>query len=282
MSNMDMDIPSGEGPSDIGQRSWSVVAKSGLKHKRIPNGLPRKDEFGVKERLEYTTLWEEDDISQKMIARKAAAILQCATYTEAVYFELRKQDFDHYTEAFDLVAKEVGRLKGARRVTRYSYQTSTTLLIEVQFVHPADRKKAIQQGVVCNNILYKGTPANEGTSDQLVRLTLSQLPYFLPDDVLCKELLDGLRRYGKVCQIKKITNRGYFEGDALVLLDTKPIKDIQWQTLDRRLYLEPWDMEVSASYRGAPPVTIVKAKVTMLVIAKKKLGQKRKLWMNTL
>ncbi|SAM09762.1 hypothetical protein [Absidia glauca] len=254
MSTMELDPQHERGKADTGQRSWSLVARSGLNNKRIPNSMPRQDEYGEKERLEYTTIWEETDVAHKLVARKAAAILQCATYTEAVYFEFRKQDFKHYTDAFALVSKEIGPLKGVRRVTRYSYQTSSTLMVEFQFQDPAHRAKAISKGFVFNNIQYKGTPANDGITDKLVRVTLSQLPYFLPDSTMVKELLDGLRRYGKVCQIKKITNRGYFEGDAVVLMDIKPVEGITWQPLARKLYLEPWDMEVTAAFRGAPPI----------------------------
>jgi hypothetical protein len=212
------------------------------------------DEYGEKERLEYTTIWEEEDVAHKLIAKKAASILQCATYTEAVYFEFRKHDFKHYTEAFALISKEIGPLKGVRRVTRFSYQSTNTLMIEVQFVAPEDRIKAIKKGLIFQAIQYKGTPANDGITDKLVRVTLCQLPYFLSDDVLVKQLLEGLRRYGKVCQIKKISNRGYFEGDAIVLMDINAVNGIKWQPLERKLYLEPWDMEVTASFRGAPPI----------------------------
>lgn len=254
MAIMELDSRPKDGQMDSGQRSWSLVARNGLNNKRIPNSIPRKDEHGEKERWEYTTIWEEEDIAHKMIARKAAAILQCATYTEAVYFEFRKQDFKHYTEAYDLIGKEVGRLKGVRQVTRYSYQASSTLMVEVQFIYPADRTKAIREGFTFNGINYKGTPANDGSTDKLVRVTLSQLPYFLPDDVLLKELLEGLRRYGKVCQVKKISNRGYFEGDALVILDIQPVDGVKWQPLERKLHMEPWELDVIASFRGAPPI----------------------------
>lgn len=254
MATTDQDSPPGEGQPDTGQRSWSLVLRSGMENKRIPAALPKNDEFGNREKLDYKTIWEEPDIADKIIARKAAAILQCATYTEAVYFEFRKQDFDHYTDAYRLIEKELGRLKGVRRVTRYSHQTTTTLMVEVQFMYPADRKTAITKGLTFNNIQYRGTPANDGLTDKLVRVSLSQLPYFLPDDVLVKDLLAGLRRYGKVCQLKKITNRGYFEGDVIALLDIKPMENLTWLPLERRLYLEPWDMAVSAAFRGAPPV----------------------------
>jgi hypothetical protein len=104
-------------------------------------------------------------------------------------------------------------------------------------------------------ILYSlGLDTTDGITDKLVRVTLSQLPYFLPDEIMVKQLLEGLRRYGKVCQIKKITNRGYFEGDAVVLMDIKKVDGITWQPLARKLYLDPWDMEVTASFRGAPPI----------------------------
>ncbi|SAL99385.1 hypothetical protein [Absidia glauca] len=125
-------------------------------------------------------------------------------------------------------------------------------MVEVQFIAPEDRIKAIKKGLVFHAIQNKGTPANDGITDKLVRVTLSQLPYFLTDDVLVKQLLEGLRRYGKVCQIKKISNRGYFEGDAIVLMDINAVEGIKWQPLER------WtQLDFSSSFSWVKPMLYV-------------------------
>ncbi|CAO3641225.1 unnamed protein product [Cunninghamella echinulata] len=73
------------------------------------------------------------------------------------------------------------------------------------------------------------------------------------------ELVDGIflsmSIYGKVCQIKKLTNDGYFEGQVSVLLDTNNTDEAQkYQPLQRMLYLSFWNSYMPASYKGAPPV----------------------------
>ncbi|SAL95657.1 hypothetical protein [Absidia glauca] len=66
MSTMELDPQHERGKADTGQRPWSLVARSGLNNKRIPNSLPRQDEYGEKERQEYTTIWEEEDVAHKL------------------------------------------------------------------------------------------------------------------------------------------------------------------------------------------------------------------------
>lgn len=67
-------------------------------------------------------------------------------------------------------------------------------------------------------------------------------------------LRDSLSRFGKVCQVKRLTNRGYLEGEMVVILDYNPQDHIEWIPLERRLYLITWDMIVPASFKGAPPI----------------------------
>jgi hypothetical protein len=54
--------------------------------------------------------------------------------------------------------------------------------------------------------------------------------------------------------VKRLTNRGYFEGEAVVILDISPQDNNPWLPLERRLHLATWDIVVPASFKGAPPI----------------------------
>lgn len=73
-------------------------------------------------------------------------------------------------------------------------------------------------------------------------------------------LLDSLRYYGKVYQIRRIMENGYFEGQLTITIDpSEGYVDTQGklreaQPLQRMLYLETWDTFAPATFKGAAPV----------------------------
>jgi hypothetical protein len=229
------------------------VVLSGLK-KKVPNVLSRKDQFGEKERFDSDTIWEEETIAQKIMAQRATAMIQNTLFMETVLFSFKASDFQHHTEAYKLVNDNVGEIISGIPITKYGNPQRNELIIEVKFCNPTDGTKAVKEGFVFKDILYKGVPANDGANDKLVRLSLSQLPFFVSRQELSDGLRQSLGRFGKVCQVKRLTNRGYFEGEAVVILDISPQDDAPWHQLERRLHLATWDIVVPASFKGAPPI----------------------------
>ncbi|SAM06321.1 hypothetical protein [Absidia glauca] len=132
MSVVELDQQHRGDNSAQGKRSWSLVTRSGINNKRIPNSMPRQDEYGEKERRSgRKKMWLTNWLPGRSLLFSNAQHIR-KRYT----LKFRKQDFKHYTDAFALVSKEIGPLKGVRRVTRYSYQTSSKLMVEFQFKDP--------------------------------------------------------------------------------------------------------------------------------------------------
>jgi hypothetical protein len=66
--------------------------------------------------------------------------------------------------------------------------------------------------------------------------------------------MKSLRYYGRVVQLKRYTKDGFFEGEAVAILDCSNTDGKEYQRLDRMLYLMEWDLYIPASFKGAPPV----------------------------
>ncbi|KAF7724407.1 hypothetical protein EC973_001071 [Apophysomyces ossiformis] len=230
--------PGGPTSGNGGSQLWSSVAAMGLRNV-VPNVLNRKDQFGARERLETEIVWEEPEIAQKLLAQRATNILQNALFPNTVLFQFRAEDFTHHTDAYKLLEEKIGKIAGARPITKFGIQQRKDLIVEAKFASSMDTAKAITEAV---------------HPMMIIRLSLSQLPPFATREELTVGLRTVLRAYGRLCQIKRCTNRGYFEGEAIVLLDTSPIDEVAWQPLERRLYLDVWDIFVPASFRGAPPI----------------------------
>jgi len=104
-------------------------------------------------------------------------------------------------------------------------------------------------------INYQATPSIENSEKSLIKVNLTHLPLDHQDEI--KEgLMQSMEKYGQVCQMKLFTTaRGYFEGEATVLLDTTQRgEDQQSEELTRMIYLEKWDDYYPATFKGAPPV----------------------------
>ncbi|KAF7720580.1 hypothetical protein EC973_007331 [Apophysomyces ossiformis] len=238
---------------ELGNRAWNLVAATGLQNV-VPSVLNRKDQFGTKEQLELETIWEEPEIAQKLLAQRATNIIQNALFPNTILFQFKADDFVHHTDAYKLLEEKIGKLAGARPITKFGIHQRKDLIVEAKFVSSADSTKAVKEGLTFKGIQYKGSPSNDGANDKVIRLSLSQLPPFATKEELTDGLCNSLRTYGRVCQVKRYTNRGYFEGEAVVLLDTSSIAQATWQPLERRLYLDTWNIFVPASFRGAPPI----------------------------
>jgi hypothetical protein len=139
----------------------------------------RKDQFGERERFDSDTIWEEETIAQKIMAQRATAMIQNTLFMETVLFSFKASDFQHHTEAYKLVNDNVGEIISGRPITKYGNPQRNELIIEVKFCDPTNGTKAVKEGFVFKDILYKGVPANDGANDKLVRLSLSQLLFFV-------------------------------------------------------------------------------------------------------
>jgi Zinc knuckle len=203
--------------------------------------------------LETIVMYEDENLADQLRAQKAAAIIQQALHPGTVLFTFGSDVFQDRTLAYNAIEKEIGPAKGFRPISLYGNQRRNELIIEANFRNIEDASRAIKQGFAHEGIQYRGTPSNDGAESKLVRVSLSHLPLEDPDD-LCDGLLNSLRYYGRVVQLKRFTKDGFFEGEAAAILDCSPMNGKEYQKLDRMLYLMEWDLHVPASFKGAPPV----------------------------
>ncbi|ORX42249.1 hypothetical protein DM01DRAFT_1296585, partial [Hesseltinella vesiculosa] len=202
--------------------SWSTVVARGRAKQTVPHMLSHRRNTGDSDRLEHVTIFETEDIHQKWLVQKAAAIIQNTLLPDTVIFEFQSKDFEHYTDAYKLLMDKIGPLagNGARPISRFGSTTRQELIIEAKFAEASDNSKAVLEGFTHQGVVYKAVPANsnqEGSRLQVV--SLSQLPPYLSNEELVDGLCKSLRYFGMVSRIRKITNRGFFEGDVSVTLD---------------------------------------------------------------
>ncbi|ORX46350.1 hypothetical protein DM01DRAFT_1275115, partial [Hesseltinella vesiculosa] len=210
------------------QLSWSAVVTKGRTNATVPRMLTRKSPLGQKERLEHSIIFETPDIQQKWLTQRAAAIIQNSLHPDTVLFELRANDFEHYTDAYRLLIEKIGPLKGngARPISRFGNALKPELIIETKFETPELNKKAVTEGFQHKGVLYKAVPAGSKTEgNRLQTVTLSQLPYDISDEEIVNGLRNSMRYFGKVLRVTKFTDHGWFEGEAKVSLDTNPVED---------------------------------------------------------
>ncbi|KAI8086804.1 uncharacterized protein BX664DRAFT_351204 [Halteromyces radiatus] len=87
----------------------------------------------------------------------------------------------------------------------------------------------------------------------MTRVFLNYVPK--KQSVLKEGILESMKFYGKVCEIKKMMNGNFFEGQVSILLDTNDDGvDKKYRPLQRMLYMAHWDRYIPATFKGAPPV----------------------------
>ncbi|KAI8093748.1 uncharacterized protein BX664DRAFT_358151 [Halteromyces radiatus] len=166
----------------------------------------------------------------------------------------------HYT-AVTLYEDE--HLKDQIRIHRAEQIIQQTLeeearqyLLEVTFVENQHACDAIEKGIIINEVNYRASPTRLHGSTQPLRMTRVFLNYVPKKQSVLKEgILESMKFYGKVCEIKKMMNGNFFEGQISILLDTNDDGvDKKCRPLQRMLYMSHWDRYIPATFKGAPPV----------------------------
>ena len=231
--------------------NWSTVVARGLQVK-VPTAIQRNNRSATLQ-SKAETLYEDEDITDQLRAQKAAAIIQQALHPDTVLFTFADDVFTERTDAYRIIEKEIGEVTGFRPISLYGNSSRKELIIEAKFKNDEDGKKAISDGFSHKGIQYHGTPSADGAENKMIKINLSHLPLEDPEDLRIG-LMNSLSEYGRVVQIKRYTTSGYFEGEAMVLIDCAANETTTFQRLERMLYLTEWDTYVPASYKGAPPV----------------------------
>ncbi|CAO3702200.1 unnamed protein product [Rhizopus stolonifer] len=205
------------------------------------------------------TIFETDDIRHYLLVQRATSIVQQTLTSDSVLFSLPANLFKQCSDTYWAIESHFGDVDGFRNSSRYDTRNKSQLLIVAKFSDPATTRRAVSEGFVHNEMIFKGLPSLAQADRNLIRLQLTLL--HIPEKSrFLVDLLDSLRNYGKVCQVKQFLNDGFFEGNLSIMLDVSEprINDdgttVPIQPLQRNLYLEAWDTFAQASYRGADPV----------------------------
>ncbi|KAI9309788.1 hypothetical protein BX666DRAFT_2126569 [Dichotomocladium elegans] len=217
--------------SSSSEATWATVTAR-KSASRIPAPL-KKVHDGQRERFVAKLLYEAPDVAAYLRSQQITSIVHSTLTSGSVIFKFPSKIFDHYTDAYRLITDQLGPFKSDDANT-----------------------KAISHGVTVEHVTYKASRFVDKVDTTFTRVNLT-LFQFEDEATLISKLKKSMAIYGKVCQIKMLTNRGFFEGELSILLDTSGRDDDDpspVQPLDRKLFLSEWDTLAPASWKGAPPV----------------------------
>ena len=235
--------------------SWSVIASRASKA-RVPDPIRQNTADGAKTVLTPHTLYEDKDIKYHLMAQKVHTVLQNTLTPGSVLFSFPNSLFVDRVDAYSLVIDQYGPVVGNKfcPVSMYGNRLKDELLFSAVFRDPEDTAKALSEGITYNDVVYPVSPYTDGVKGKLVRVHMD-IHMMEEDEDVVRKLKKSLMYYGKVCDIKKYTYRGYFEGRVSALMDVSgKYNGENLQELTKMMYLESWDTLVPAFFRGAPPV----------------------------
>lgn len=255
-------------PTDVGNggtaMTWAQKVARGAQFK-VPQNLQKKDRHGEDINYVKEIMFEDKNLRNHLRIHKAEQITQQVIEENSVLFEIQNKHFLTNREIYRLIETQIGKMEGATPYSRYGNTKNTTLL-GITFKEAEDATKAMEDGIIIDEIKYLASPSylnKSATPPKMVRVLLDHVPK--QQETLLVGIMASMCMYGKICQVVKSTNDGIFEGQVSVLLDINDIdNDTKFQPLQRMLYLSYWDRYASAAYRGAPPYAInVENQVTL-------------------
>lgn len=235
--------------------SWAQKVAKGLKAK-VPTPMMQKDIMGDRIDLQPVVIYEDVHLKDHLRIFKSEQIIQQTLEDNSVIFEIPKKEFATFSEMYRVIEKQIGKIDGVIALNKFGTNLRGNIFIEVTFMDNDHNSKAIQEGIIFKEVNYKASPSKLTKSDtapKMVRVHLSYVPK--KQAALVEGIFESMRRYGKICEIKKMLYDGFFEGQVSVLLDINDDdNEVKYQPLQRMLYMEYWDRYLPASFKGAPPV----------------------------
>lgn len=250
---------------DPGSLSWTTVVSRGVSKRVITPRFQNKQKNGNDGDIKLISkvIYEDADLKDQLVARKATALVQQALTPGSVLFSFPASLFKHRTDAYDEIVKQCGATVddgGLRCISQYGQRTTGDLMVEALFASAEGTHKALSAGVEIGDVTYKASLSHDKLiGDSIVHVQLNILR-MCDEATFVSELTRSLRYYGRVIQMKKFTCRGYFEGQVSVILDTSvgylnaDGDMVPCESLTRLLYLREWDVYAPASFKGAAPV----------------------------
>ncbi|CDH60002.1 predicted protein [Lichtheimia corymbifera JMRC:FSU:9682] len=127
---------------------WSqVVAKAAGMKVITPSRASRNSAT-----MSSDTLFELPEFTQQQLARKAANIIRQALTPNTVLFSIPVTALPHHTEAYKLLADQIGPMASVRLLSNYDVRTSKDFLIAAKFKQTEHTKAAMESGVTIDDI----------------------------------------------------------------------------------------------------------------------------------
>ncbi|ORX42716.1 hypothetical protein DM01DRAFT_283306, partial [Hesseltinella vesiculosa] len=176
--------------------------------------------------MKPTTIYEDEDYRRMNLTTAAELIMMNVLTPGAVVFELNAEDFEHHTQAYELIEQQIGpfKNKGGRPIFKYGRDRANRMLLEVMFKYKDDTEKALTKGLTVGEFVFKAAPVaktegNQSEQAKLCEIHLSQLPYHVDDTTLVQGICNSMAYFGKVMQIVKLTDHDWFEGEVKISLN---------------------------------------------------------------
>lgn len=236
------------------ETSWSTVVAKSLKTK-VPPLRRRVDITGNRESYKVDIMFEDPEISEYLRHQRALSIVKTAIQPGAVIFSLPSSQFTHQSAAYKLVIDQIGPVVGNyfNPLSLRGNRSRNDLVFYTKFREDKATQLALSEGLLVNDIQYKAIPyKDKTTSNDHVRVNIT-LDFVDEDEELLAKLQSSMANYGRVLQVKRLLNHGFFEGEISVLLN-RSSTTVMYQDLQRMLYLEAWDVFAPASFKGAQPI----------------------------
>lgn len=235
--------------------SWTTIVSQSLRTK-VPPLRRRVDITGNRESYQVDIMFEDPEISEYLRHQRALSIVKTAIQPGAVIFSLPRKEFTHQSVAYRMIIDQIGPVVGNyfNPLSLRGKRSLNDLVFYTKFRDDQATQVALSKGLLVNDIQYKAIPYKDKTSsNDHVRVNLT-LDIVDEEEVLLSKLKSSMANYGKVLQIKRLLNHGFFEGEISVLIDRSLSSTAQYQELQRMLYLESWDVFAPASFKGAQPI----------------------------
>ncbi|KAI8991947.1 hypothetical protein BDF20DRAFT_909652 [Mycotypha africana] len=168
---------------------------------------------GQRERFVAKLLYEAPDVAAYLRSQQITSIVHSTLTSGSVIFKFPSKIFGHYTDAYRLITDQLGPvLGGFNPISLRSTRPLSDLIIATKFKSDDANTKAISHGVTVEHVTYKASRFVDKVDTTFTRVNLT-LFQFEDEATLISKLKKSMAIYGKVCQIKMLTNRGFFESE---------------------------------------------------------------------
>ncbi|KAI8979956.1 hypothetical protein BDB01DRAFT_798235 [Pilobolus umbonatus] len=115
---------------------------------RVPPPQSRFTSDGSTTSLSFVSIYEDEDLSNKLVADKAPRIL----HPSAVLFTFLQSDFAKQSDLFKLISDKIGPIDEVQIITKPGRTNlKHEIYVQVNFIRLSDSEKAVTEGLTFKN-----------------------------------------------------------------------------------------------------------------------------------